>query len=142
MTTTALQAKLLDLLAHSEWNSNNGATPECAEDVNTWFFADILAGDMGISEHALGGVVTSLQEAGLIGVNIVTKAQHRRTGDDSGIWFTEAGFNAWAALDLADKVEVVAEDEEEDKRAPKQTKAQLNAKKAARARARRAARKA
>lgn len=49
---------------------------------------------MGISEKAVGGVITSLTEAGLVNVNIVT-AKQRKMGDDSSISFTDAGFAAF-----------------------------------------------
>ncbi len=129
---TALQLSLMNLLAHSEYNSNNGATPTCSSDVNTWLFASEYAAEMSISEKAVGGVITSLTEAGMIGVNIVT-AKQRKTGDESGIWFTDAGFDAWLAAQpkKAKKATIKA--------AKKETR---NEGKARRARARRAARKA
>lgn len=110
MALTPLQFQLMDLVAHSEYNAGNGATPESASDVNVWFWADELASSMGISEKAVGGVVTSLTEAGFVEVDIVTAAQ-RRQGDESSIWFTDAGFAAWAearmstAPSLHDEVE-------------------------------------
>ena len=91
---TKLQAQLMNLVAHAEHNPNNGSRPTCAADVATWLWADELAKNMGISEKAVGGVITSLTEAGLVNVNIVT-AKQRKMGDDSSISFTDAGFAAF-----------------------------------------------
>jgi hypothetical protein len=92
---TDLQMQFMNLIARCEMNQINGAVPHCADDVNTYLWADERASAMGISEKAVGGVITSLQTAGLIGIYI--------DKDDSGVWFTEAGFAAWNAGVCADK---------------------------------------
>ena len=93
-TLTELQFKVMDAIAHAEHNPTNGATPTSADDVNTWFWADELAAECELTEKQVGGIVTSLQEAGYIGIDIVTAAQ-RKKGAESGVWFTKEGFQVW-----------------------------------------------
>jgi hypothetical protein len=88
-TLTDLEGLYLDLIAHCEMNSGNGATPEAADDVNTYTWADQRARDLGITEKGVGGVMSSLTQKGLI--------WSTDEGDDSGVGFTEAGFEAWKA---------------------------------------------
>lgn len=122
MALTPLQFQLMDLVAHSEYNAGNGSTPQSASDVDVWFWADQLASSMGISEKAVGGVVSSLMTAGYVDVNIVSAAERRR-GDEDSIGFTEAGFAAWAearmsVAQLTDKINAArkVEDFEEAER--------------------------
>ena len=89
---------LLNSIARCEMNQINGAVPECANEVNTYIWADERAPELGISEKAFGGVMSSLQNKGLIWVCI-----DRQDPDDSGMGFTEAGFAAWNAHPDADK---------------------------------------
>lgn len=98
-TLTPLQFAVMDAIAHQEHNPSNGHTPTdfASECPNCWFWAKELASECALSEQQLGGVITSLTEAGLIGVDIVSKAQHNKTGDDSSVWFTQAGWDAWIA---------------------------------------------
>jgi DNA-binding MarR family transcriptional regulator len=63
---------------------------------DVWFWAADMAADLNITAKAVGGVVTSLQEKGLVRVNIVTAAE-RRLGDESTIGMTEAGEAAYVA---------------------------------------------
>lgn len=95
---TQNEIALLNSIARCEMNQINGAVPECAEDVNTYIWADERAPNMGISEKAFGGVMSSLQNKGLIWVCI-----EKSDPDESGMGFTEAGFEAWSADDRADK---------------------------------------
>lgn len=95
---TNLEIKLMNLMARCEMNQINGGVPECANDVNTYIWPEERAADMGISENAVGGVMTSLQAKGYIWVCI-----EKTDPDDSGFGFTEAGFAAWAAHPKADK---------------------------------------
>ena len=95
---TNLEINLMNLIARCEMNQINGGVPESADDVNTYIWADERGAEMGISEKAVGGVMSSLQAKGLIWVCI-----DRADPDDSGMGFTEAGFAAWSADDRADK---------------------------------------
>ena len=61
-----------------------------------WFWAEDMARSIGISAKAVGGVVTSLQEKGLVKVYIAS-ARERRMGDESTIGMTEAGIEAYIA---------------------------------------------
>jgi hypothetical protein len=92
---TARQYALMDLIAHHEYNAINGATPEKAADVNTWLWADEFAKELGETGKAVGGLLTTLTEKGFIGVNKVKKVKGQ--ADESGVWFTDDGFAAWAA---------------------------------------------
>lgn len=87
---TELQFKALNHYAHCEMNASNGATPTCIEDLGTYLWADIAATALGISDQAMGGVLTSLTQAGLA----VIQAPGR--GDPDGLFnFTDRGFAAW-----------------------------------------------
>ena len=93
---TEKEIRFMNLIARCEMNQINGAVPETANDVNTYTWADERAADMGISEKAVGGIMSSLMEKGFIGCTT-------DEGDDNGVWFTDAGFAAWDADDRADK---------------------------------------
>lgn len=108
---TNLEAALLTEIALCEMNSSNGAEPDQASDVHTYLWADERASNLGISEQAVGGVLTSLQTKGLIGViapNCKPNANDRdgrRIGDrdpDGAVWFTDAGFAAYKAIKPVD----------------------------------------
>lgn len=91
MALTQLQYLFMDAVAHCEMNQGNGATPECADEVNTYLWADERAAKLKITRQAVGGVITSLTEAGMIGVRTADKKDK-----DGAAWFTEEGFEAWA----------------------------------------------
>lgn len=93
-TLTDKEFELLNLWAYCEMNQINGARPETADDVHTYTWADERAAEMGISEKAVGGIMSSLLEKGLIGCTT-------DEGDDNGVWFTEAGYEAWNAREAA-----------------------------------------
>jgi len=94
---TEMQFALMNRIAHDQYNSSNGQTPEEASDVNCWLWADEFASDIGLTEKQVGGLLTTLQEADLIGINKVKRSRTLRGGepDESTVWFTEAGFQAW-----------------------------------------------
>lgn len=100
---TELEAKLLNIIAHCEMNPSNGADPESASDVNTYLWAEDRATAMGISLNAVGGVLSSLSNKGLIEMDAPTvkmsasPAEQRMAGHDPDgrLGFTEAGFEAW-----------------------------------------------
>jgi hypothetical protein len=95
-TLTDMQYALMNLIAHHEMNTTNGATPEKHSDVNTWLWADEFAKELSLTEEQVGGLLTTLTEAELIGVH---KAKKKRgQPDESTVWFTEAGFLAWQAV--------------------------------------------
>jgi hypothetical protein len=98
MTITDLEMKLMNNIARCEMNQINGAVPESAHDVNTYIWPDERSADLGISEQAFGGVMTSLQRKGLIWVCIDSHDL-----DDSGMGFEAAGFDAWNADPRANK---------------------------------------
>ena len=95
---TQNEINLMNSIARCEMNQINGGVPESADDVNTYIWADERARELGISENAVGGVMTSLQQKGCIWVCI-----DRVDPDDSGMGFTEAGFTTWIADERADK---------------------------------------
>lgn len=98
---TNLETRYMSLIATCEMNANNGAEPKVADDVNTYTWPEERAADLGITERALGGVMTSLQNKGLIWVSIDPSDP-----DDNGVGFTEEGFDAWrAAAEAANEVE-------------------------------------
>ena len=84
---TELETKLITLIAEDLYTPVNGAEPKEYEDCGViWWWPDEVAADMGINEHALGGVAASLIEKGLIGI-------FKDNGpDDDTVWLTEAGF--------------------------------------------------
>ncbi len=61
-----------------------------------WFWAKEMAAEIGISAMALGGVVSSLQEKGMVHVYIAD-ARARKMGDDSTINMSAAGVDAYIA---------------------------------------------
>lgn len=87
---TDLEYGMMDTIAHAEHNTTNGATPTAASDVHTWLWADEFAAALGINAQAAGGVLSSLEQKGAIGMDATQ-------GKDSGVWFTELGFAAWKA---------------------------------------------
>lgn len=89
---TDLQMKLANLIAINDYTAVNGAVPECFAEVDegVWFWADEFAGEMGISEQALGGVVTSMKNEQLL------YTEDEGT-EDAYIGLTEKGFAAWQA---------------------------------------------
>ena len=95
---TELEIKFMNIIARCEMNQINGGVPETADDVNTYVWADERAAAMEISEKAVGGVMASLVKKELIGVYV-----EKSDPDDSGVWFTEAGFAAWNSHPDADK---------------------------------------
>jgi hypothetical protein len=88
---TDMEFHLLNLWARCEMNQINGARPDSAVDVNTYIWADERAADMKISARAVGGIMTSLSEKGLVHYCIESDK------DESGVMFSEAGYDAWAA---------------------------------------------
>lgn len=98
MSMTDLEMKLMNEFARCEMNEINGAVPESASDVFTHLWADERAAALGISEQAVGGLLTSLAKKGFC---VVLK--QNRYEPDGGFEFTEAGFEAWNADDRADK---------------------------------------
>ena len=97
---TDKQINYMNIIARCLMNSINGAVPESADEVDTFVWADERAANMGISEKALGGVMSSLQNEEYIWVSI-----DNRYPDESGVGFTEKGFNVWSADSRADKSE-------------------------------------
>jgi hypothetical protein len=103
MELTELETRLLNNIARDEHTARNGHPPTCSGDVHVWLWADQRADDLGISEQAVGGVLTSLQAKKLIGVQAPTvkmganpDLQRLNGGDpDGSVWFTDAGFRAW-----------------------------------------------
>ncbi len=89
---TPKEMLLLENIAHSEMCAANGATPESAADTNSYLWADERASALGISEQAVGGLLTTLQAKAAIGVTRPT-----RQDPDGGVWFTDGGFTAWMA---------------------------------------------
>lgn len=94
-TLTSLQIAVLNEYARCEMNGANGGTKWLAtsgnsEDTWTYLWADEHAANLGISEQSLGGVLTSLQTAGLI-----TMTAPSRGDKDGSFKMTEAGFEAW-----------------------------------------------
>ncbi len=89
---TELEFKALDHYAHCEMSPVNGAKPEALGDTGTYLWPDEAAAALGISEQALGGVLTSLATKGLATIAGCTSE------DPEGQFnFTEAGFAAWQA---------------------------------------------
>lgn len=97
---TQNEINYLNSIARCEMNQINGGVPECADDVDTYIWADERAGELKISEKAVGGVMSSLQNKNLIWVCV-----DRDEPTDSGVGFTEAGFAAWLADARAEKHE-------------------------------------
>jgi hypothetical protein len=94
---TTLQYALMNLIAHAEHNTTNGSTPTTHTDVNTWLWADEFAKDLSLTGKQVGGLLTTLETAGMIGMQKVKKSRSLAGGvpDESTVWFTEAGFEAW-----------------------------------------------
>ena len=88
--TTKLEAAALNHYACHEMNPNNGASPDCAQDVSTYVWADDLAADIGVTVSQAKGVLGSLAAKGLVAIS--------GQGDDAGICFTEAGFETWKTI--------------------------------------------
>lgn len=89
VSVTELEAKALTHYAYDEMNQNNGAQPESADDVDCYLWVDQLAAALDIKISAAKGVVGSLTAKGLISII------QEDDPNDTGICFTEEGFNAW-----------------------------------------------
>lgn len=87
-TLTDLEVKVLAEIDGSDYG-------EWLHDL-VWFWADDMARSIGISAKAVGGVVTSLQEKGMVRVHIAS-ARERKMGDESTIGMTAAGIEAYIA---------------------------------------------
>lgn len=94
VTFTALEQKLLVDIALDEMNTSNGAEPQSHTEVHCYLWADERASRLGVSEQAIGGLLTSLQKKGAIGVS-----PQCRQDPDGGIWFTEFGFDVYKTID-------------------------------------------
>jgi len=95
-TLTDLQYRVMNRIAHDEYCTSNGATPTDHTDVTTWLWADEYAKDVGLTEQQVGGVLTSLENAGYISMYKAPKVAGQQ--DESTVSFTEAGFAAWQAV--------------------------------------------
>lgn len=99
MALTTLQYQLLNLIAHSEYSQFNGHAPtEFVDKDWVWFWPDELAKSMGISGQALGGVLSSLTEAGLLELNLLTAAYKKKHSDDDSACLTLKGWEEWVAV--------------------------------------------
>lgn len=95
---TALQYAMMDRIAHDEMNPTNGATPTRCSDVGCYLWVDEFAADLGITGKQAGGVLTSLETAGMIVMHKVKKV--RGQADESTVDFTKAGFAAWQTMHI------------------------------------------
>jgi len=114
---TNLEAQLLNDIAYDEMTASNGARPESANEASAYLWADERAARLGISEKAVGGVLTSLQKKGLIGVTAPNckHNEEERNGTrranrdpDGAVWFTDAGYEAFVQLEKDGMPEVTA----------------------------------
>jgi heme-degrading monooxygenase HmoA len=119
-----MQYALMNRIAHDQYNTTNGATPTKHTDVNCWLFADEFAADLGLTEKQVGGLLTTLQEAGLIEMHIDKKKTTKNHTNESSVWFTEEGFQAWkeAAHDAGDAANKVGPKKKVAKKAVVETK--------------------
>lgn len=88
MNITTKEASLLSDIYNSEYQDGERAGNKI------WL-------DYVLGSKSRGGVLTSLQAKGLVGVKIVAKAvsDNRQNGiSDSTVWLTEAGVAAFKAL--------------------------------------------
>jgi hypothetical protein len=86
---TDFEFRYLDLIAYDEMTAVNGGEPETYSDVHVYNWSDERAADLGISEQALGGIMSSLIQKGLI---VVNEPDNRY---DSTVSMTRVGFAAW-----------------------------------------------
>ena len=90
---TELEFALFDVYAHCEMNSANGATPESADEIWTYLWADERASALKLTEQQVGGLLTSLVNKGFAKVIKPSK------GDKDGSFnATPEGFAAWASM--------------------------------------------
>ncbi len=94
---TLFETDVINGIAYHEMNPANGCTPECASDVHTYCWTEDFSDKLTVPQ--IKGVLSSLVKKNLIGI-----AFH--DGEDNAVWFTEAGFIAWQAVDRQ-KVHVV-----------------------------------
>lgn len=102
---TPLQYTVMNRIAHDQYNPTNGATPTSAADVACWLFADEWAKDLGLTGQQIGGVLTSLENAGYISMYKDTQRKGANEADESTLNWTEAGFAAWLAAKPATEAE-------------------------------------
>lgn len=86
---TEYEYRVLDAIAHSQWSPVNCATPTTLQETGTWYYADVMADETGLTEQQIGGVSTSLQSKGLITIHI------EKDPKESTVDFTELGFSVW-----------------------------------------------
>lgn len=91
ISLTDLEYGMMDVIAHAEHNTTNGATPTKHSEVHTWLWADEFGKSLGIGAQAAGGVLSSLEQKGAIWTDVSGKK------DDHAVAFTPDGFAAWQA---------------------------------------------
>ena len=66
---TENEKSILNIIARSEYNQNNGSIPRTVEESATWLFMDDLADDSGLTVNQVKGVLGSLVKKGLVDVD-------------------------------------------------------------------------
>lgn len=94
---TRNQIELLEIFANCEMNGANGSIEwllESGDESMTWTYlwADERASAMNVSEQVIGGILTSLQNEGMI-----TMSKPTRGDKDGSFRMTAEGFAAWKA---------------------------------------------
>jgi len=66
---TPYEKSVLNIIATSEYNQNNGSIPRTVEESATWLFVDDIAEDAGLTVNQVKGVLGSLVKKGLIDID-------------------------------------------------------------------------
>ena len=66
---TENEKSILNIIARSEYNQNNGSIPRTVEESATYLFIDELADDSGLTVNQVKGVLGSLVKKGLVDVD-------------------------------------------------------------------------
>lgn len=69
MFLTNLEKSVLNIIATSEFNQNNGGIPRTIEESSTWLFVDDIAEDSGLTVNQVKGVLGSLVKKELIAID-------------------------------------------------------------------------
>lgn len=100
---TRNQIELLEVFANCEMNGANGSIEYLLSDSGdaqmtwTYLWADERASAMGVSEQVIGGILTSLQNEGMISMLRPGKGAGCSGDKDGSFIMTPEGFAAWKA---------------------------------------------
>lgn len=68
-TLTEYESSVLNIIATSEYNQNNGSLPRSTEESATWLWVDEIAEDAGLTMNQVKGVLGSLVKKEVVSID-------------------------------------------------------------------------